>query len=134
MSNTQTKGLFWGVVMAQVVVVLLLIVFRMTILSGGTEVLLHIAPLDPRDPLRGDYVTFRYDISQIDSYFVPDGIRDNDTIFVPLEKHNEYLVVAGPVSKTRAEAQDVSNIILKGTVGNIFSSGEVSLAGDLMTN
>lgn len=38
---------------------------RAAILRSGTEVLLKIEPVDPRDLLRGNYVALQYDISTI---------------------------------------------------------------------
>lgn len=38
---------------------------RAAILQNGTEVLLKVAPVDPRDLLRGDYVRLGYEISRI---------------------------------------------------------------------
>lgn len=38
---------------------------RAAILRNGTEVLLKVEPVDPRDLLRGDYVYLSYDISRI---------------------------------------------------------------------
>jgi uncharacterized membrane-anchored protein len=38
---------------------------RAAILAYGTDVLLKTAPVDPRDLLRGDYVTLNYDISRV---------------------------------------------------------------------
>ncbi|MGO4832681.1 GDYXXLXY domain-containing protein, partial [Rhizobiaceae sp. 2RAB30] len=38
---------------------------RAGVLRGGTEVLLRILPVDPRDLLRGDYVSLRYDIDRL---------------------------------------------------------------------
>ncbi|OQM76793.1 GDYXXLXY domain-containing protein [Manganibacter manganicus] len=38
---------------------------RAAILRNGTEVLLQVKPIDPRDLLRGDYVALGYDISDL---------------------------------------------------------------------
>lgn len=38
---------------------------RATILRGGKEVVLQTEPVDPRDLMRGDYVSLRYQISSI---------------------------------------------------------------------
>lgn len=43
---------------------------RAAVLRSGSEVLLKTAPVDPRDLLRGDYVTLSYDVSQIPSSMV----------------------------------------------------------------
>lgn len=42
-----------------------IIVSHAEILRSGTQVLLKAAPIDPRDLLRGDYVTLSYDISRV---------------------------------------------------------------------
>lgn len=42
-----------------------IIASRAAILRSGTEVLLKIEPVDPRDLLRGDYVALRYDVENI---------------------------------------------------------------------
>jgi uncharacterized membrane-anchored protein len=48
-------------------------------------------PLDPRDPLRGDYLTFQYEISNPDSYLFADPqIRSGDTVYVVLWKSGQY--------------------------------------------
>ncbi|HEX8045832.1 GDYXXLXY domain-containing protein [Rhizobium sp.] len=42
-------------------------------LRSGVEVLLKTAPVDPRDLLRGDYVTLNYDISRVPVSTLVDG-------------------------------------------------------------
>ena len=42
-----------------------MVIDRVRILRTGTEVTLRTRPLDPRDFLRGDYVTLGYDISAL---------------------------------------------------------------------
>lgn len=42
-------------------------------LRSGVEVLLKTAPVDPRDLLRGDYVTLNYDISRVPISTMVDG-------------------------------------------------------------
>lgn len=49
----------------QTVVLGYMVESRATILRNGTEVLLKTVPIDPRDLLRGDYVTLSYQISTI---------------------------------------------------------------------
>jgi uncharacterized membrane-anchored protein len=48
----------------QLVVLVGMIVLKATPLWTGETVLLRVVPIDPRDMLRGDYVTLRYDISR----------------------------------------------------------------------
>ncbi len=45
---------------------------RAAILRNGTEVLLKVEPVDPRDLLRGDYVRLGYEISTIPAKLVVD--------------------------------------------------------------
>lgn len=45
---------------------------RAAILRNGTEVLLKVEPVDPRDLLRGDYVRLGYEISTIPAKLVTD--------------------------------------------------------------
>ncbi len=69
----------------QLLLVALVILLRLSILHGGTEVILRIAPVDPRDWLRGDYVTFQYDISTLDRALFTDGrIANGAQLFVLL--------------------------------------------------
>lgn len=49
---------------------------RAAILRSGTEVLLKIEPVDPRDFLRGDYVALRYDIMSIPNSIVSNMPRE----------------------------------------------------------
>jgi uncharacterized membrane-anchored protein len=66
---------FWGWIRAhQRAVILATIAFQMVVLGSmvvqhgfvlatGDSILLRVRPVDPRDPLRGDYVILRYDFS-----------------------------------------------------------------------
>lgn len=67
---------------------------RAAILRNGTEVLLKIEPIDPRDLLRGDYVRLGYDISSIDAGLVTNVPEDGYTtpgeaIFVRVKKQGD---------------------------------------------
>jgi len=55
---------------------------RAAILSHGAEVLLKTAPVDPRDLLRGDYVTLNYDISRVPASTLTGGLpaADGDNV------------------------------------------------------
>ncbi|PJC47845.1 MAG: hypothetical protein CO034_01100, partial [Parcubacteria group bacterium CG_4_9_14_0_2_um_filter_35_11] len=64
MLTKQTK--FIIAIAIQLVIIFSIIIFKMAVLTGGAEVLLRIEPVDPRDPLRGDYLTFQYKISNLD--------------------------------------------------------------------
>ncbi|RUV26721.1 MAG: hypothetical protein EOQ60_03660 [Mesorhizobium sp.] len=59
---------------------------RAAILRNGKEVLLKVEPVDPRDLLRGDYISLGYDISRIPVKLIanipPGKITSNDSEFV----------------------------------------------------
>ncbi|MFH1427581.1 MAG: GDYXXLXY domain-containing protein [Patescibacteria group bacterium] len=75
----------------QVVIIFAIIIFKVSVLSSGNDVLLKIAPVDPRDPLRGDYATFQYDISNVDSYYAnSQQIRNGDTVYIVLRQSGKY--------------------------------------------
>lgn len=62
-------------------------------LTHGTEIVLKTAPIDPRDLFRGDYVTLRYEISELnlDSLGRSDlYLTRNSTVFVSLTEKNGY--------------------------------------------
>ncbi len=54
--------------------------------TTGTEVRLRIAPVDPRDPLRGDYLSFTYDISRLRRDSFKTAPKAGQTVYVPLSK------------------------------------------------
>ncbi|OGY45718.1 MAG: hypothetical protein A3J65_02180 [Candidatus Buchananbacteria bacterium RIFCSPHIGHO2_02_FULL_45_11b] len=85
MTNKQIK--FISVIVLQVAIIFAIIIFKLSILTGGTEILLKIQPLDPRDLLRGDYATFQYEISNLDSYYAQgQPIKNGDTVYVTLKQ------------------------------------------------
>lgn len=64
---------------------------RAAILRGGEEVLLRVQPVDPRDLLRGDYVSLNYDITDIPASIITNPRKDLSAtlagpIFVRLQK------------------------------------------------
>lgn len=68
-----------------------IIASRAGVLRSGTEVLLRIQPVDPRDLLRGDYVSLRYDIDRIPATIItniPPGASTTQAgpLFVRLKK------------------------------------------------
>ncbi|NTV31086.1 GDYXXLXY domain-containing protein [candidate division WWE3 bacterium] len=89
-STTNTQR-FLAALVLQVSVIFLLILFKFLVVAGGTEVVLSINPVDPRDPLRGDYVTFEYtDLTRLDSYYFENqNVQLGDTIYVPLRRYGK---------------------------------------------
>ncbi len=72
---------------------------RASILRDGRDVLLQVRPVDPRDLLRGDYVTLSYDISQlpITIFEAPppgEGVERPYTVYVRLAAAKDGLFQA----------------------------------------
>jgi uncharacterized membrane-anchored protein len=89
-------------------------------LAGGQVVLLETRPVDPRDLLRGDYVTLNYKISdvtlspppapsdEVPSYRVPPGT----TIYVALEQRGQFHEVV--LASTNRITPAAGQVVLKG--------------------
>lgn len=123
MMTRQTK--FILAIAFQAIVIFAIIIFKMSILAGGTDVFLKIAPVDPRDVLRGDYVTFQYDISNIYSYLSGgQQIRNGDNVYVVLGRHGGKYQTAEKIQKTKPTD---GRVFIKGTV----SSGGVDAQSDI---
>lgn len=62
-------------------------------LRSGVEILLKTAPVDPRDLLRGDYVTLNYDISRVPVATLVGGLpaedRYNQIVSIRLKKQDD---------------------------------------------
>lgn len=111
MITKQTK--FILAIALQAVIIFAIIIFKLSVLASGTEVLLRIAPVDPRDLLRGDYATFQYDISNLYFYyFLEQQIRNGDTVYVVLHQAGKYWM-AQRVQKTKPIGNE---LFIKGRV------------------
>lgn len=114
--TNQTK--FILAIVLQVVIILTIILFKLSILAGGTHILLQIEPIDPRNPLRGDYLAFQYAISNINSSLFDDPqIKNGDFVYVALRQTGKYWV-AQRVYKYRPRVDEVfiKGKVLHGTV------------------
>jgi len=75
----------------QLLVIFAIMLFKVSVLKGGDDILLTIRPVDPRDILRGDFVTFQYDINEINSSdFNYSPLRNGDTVYVPLRREEKF--------------------------------------------
>lgn len=110
----QTK--FILAIVSQLIIILFIVIFKASILSSGIEVMLKVAPIDPRDMLRGDYITFQYDISNIDirNFYLSDlEINNGETVYVILGKYGKYWTVSG-IQKKKPSGENI--IFIKGIV------------------
>ncbi|MDN4986002.1 GDYXXLXY domain-containing protein [Bradyrhizobium arachidis] len=103
--------LFGAAILLQCALLVLMVADRMQILRGGTEVTLQTRPVDPRDLLRGDYVTLGYDITQLPAGALagqPSAER-NPTVFVKLapDANGLYQAVSVHAAPVAVTAPDV---------------------------
>lgn len=57
-------------------------------LFTGTTVVLKTQPVDPFDPLRGQYLVIRYEISNVR---LPENAKDGDSIYVKLKEGEDKI-------------------------------------------
>ena len=78
---------FWGIVAAQIVLLLALIGGKEYTLTTGTTVVLQTMPVDPRSLFQGDYAVLRYEISTLPGY-LPE-FSPGSTVFVSLVERRD---------------------------------------------
>lgn len=114
---------FWIAVTLQLVILLSLFLFKFAVVTGGTEVTLGIRPVDPRDPLRGDYVTFLYDISSIPSSYFVRIPTNGQIVYVLLKKKGDEWVAQRNIDTRKPNNGDV-----------VFIKARVVKGGNTMEN
>lgn len=67
---------------------------RALLLANGRELRLAVVPVDPRDLVRGDYVTLTYAMSRLDSSALDgdDTLADDEPVYVSLKEEGESWV------------------------------------------
>ncbi len=104
-----------------------IILARAAVLRDGTEVLLKVEPVDPRDLLRGDYVRLGYEISRIPVAMVmdmpADGMVAAGTVRVRLRKQEDgyWRAVSARLGETPAGTAGADEVELEGTVASAWS-------------
>ncbi len=91
---------------------------REFILSTGERIRLRTAPIDPRDPFRGDFVRLRYEISAIVSGQIRANVRDH-------AKEKGYPVYA-VLKKGEGDLYDLDYLTDEKPGGGIFLRGRIS--------
>jgi len=117
-------ALFATAALIQVSLIAAMVVDRASILRTGTDVMLQTRPVDPRDFLRGDYVTLAYDISTIPAgtLKLQSVAQTGTTVFVKLvpNRGGFYEAVSvdpQPVAVTSPE------VLIRGRVAGGMSCG-----------
>jgi uncharacterized membrane-anchored protein len=103
---------FWGIVVAQMALLLAIVGVKEFTLRTGTAVTLQTVPVDPRSILQGDFAILQYEIAA-----VPPRSRDlprGTTVYVTLVE-GEEVWEAQDYSLSRPAGEEV---FIKGTVGS----------------
>lgn len=117
MKLSKHTAFLWAVI-GQLLIILLLVVFKLSVVTSGATVFLRIVPVDPNDPFRGDYVTVRYDISSIPAWrFRGRMPQRGEPVYVSLRKDGSYHSIDS-ASTERPEA----GLFLRGVVEREASS------------
>ena len=78
---------FWGIVAAQILLLVAIIGGKEYTLNVGTTVVLQTVPVDPRSLLQGDFAILGYKISTLPS--TPEGWPPGSTVYVSLVDRGE---------------------------------------------
>lgn len=106
----QSRARIAGGILAAVVVGFLLFMAMPTIL--GKEIMLPLEPVDPFDPLRGQYLTLSYAMNNPSSLQgLPKDLRDSQAVFVLLEAGAKGVSVPVRASTSPMEAQGGETVI-----------------------
>ena len=105
---------FWTLVAAQTLFLLGWAGYQEVVRQHAPVLLLRGRPVDPRDLLRGDYMTLSYDISNAALPARTDPRSDSD-VWVLLEQKDRYYVVA-QAAREKLEPKS-GQILVRGTVG-----------------
>lgn len=114
------------VVAMQVLILLSVIAFKQYTVWTGETVLLKTAPIDPRDPLRGDYVTVLYEISRLDSRELAGDAYVYGEAFVELREGDDGYWEAVAIHEERERAFD-GTVLIKGAVKSQYFDGRATV-------
>jgi len=118
----------WGLLAAfllQTALLAWLIADRALLLSRGKEIRLAVVPVDPRDLLRGDYVTLAYPMSRLktDEIEGDDGFNYQEPIYVSLSEGAD-----GWRATAIHRDPPAGGTFLKGIVQDSYSSEDCKVA------
>ncbi len=101
---------FWGIVAAQILLLLAFIGGKEYTLNVGTTVVLQTVPVDPRSLLQGDYAVLGYEISTLPSFL--SGMSPGSTVYVSLVDRGEVWEALTYLTSKPSSGE----VFIKGTV------------------
>ena len=119
------------VAIAQIGFLVSMIAERAMVLRDGEEIVLSVEPVDPRDLLRGDYVTLTYNISRLPrSLFsepAPEAVNRDDNVEVFVRQKADEDGIFQPIAARFIEKPDAallsSEIDIRGQTKARWSTG-----------
>ena len=93
---------------------------RLSLIKNGKEVVLAIAPVDPRSLFRGDYVILNPDIARITLEHPVRDITNNDNVYVVVQRQANGTWIYNSLAKTRPRDMTDNQIALHGRVSSIW--------------
>ena len=113
---------FWLAVGLQIIIAITFFGYNQYSSTTGERILLKLSP--PRDPLsllQGHYLALNYEISQLnyDEYFGPSDFQNRETIYVILEKENNYYKAYRVSREKPEEAVFIKGEVISNYQGNI---------------
>ena len=115
---SRASRVFWGIVVAQALFLVAWAGYHEWVRRAADVILVKGQPVDPRDLMRGDYMTMNYSISSV-TLTAPGGTaksdhRVGDEVWVLLEKRGDYYEVA-QASRTRLVPGPAQKLV-RGTI------------------
>ncbi len=101
---------FWGIVAAQILLLLAFIGGKEYTLNVGTTVVLQTVPVDPRSLLQGDYAVLGYKISTLPNSL--SELSPGSTVYVSLVERGEVWEALSYSTRKRSSVE----VFIKGTV------------------
>jgi uncharacterized membrane-anchored protein len=98
-----------------------LVIDRALLLAHGTEIRLNVVPVDPRDLLRGDYVTLSYAVSRLwtNELDIAETFAEDDAIYVSLRQDGKDWKAVAAHRRRPADG-----LVLKGRVTRVTNCGD----------
>lgn len=114
--------IFAVALLVQVAIIAMVVGVNASTVSQGRSVFLRIAPVDPRDPLRGDFLTFSYDISTVNRETFTDTPDIGETVYVPLMRTGDYWTPTYGATSSRPDGSSSSEVFIRGIVSGMSST------------
>lgn len=119
---TENNLKYWLAVGLQIFIAIVFSVYNQYSFVSGEKILLKLEP--PRDPLsllQGHYLALNYEISQLDynEYFGPSDFQSRETIYVILQKENNYYKAYSVSREKPRESVFIKGEVISNYQGNI---------------